>query len=120
VLTLRRRDLVAADACAEWLAQFDAICALRGPDLAKARAVESGLLRRLMAAGHMPRPTKYQQHILAEFPQGTPAGILGEGVPFSLERARRLFVDEGGPLAMREPPVPVEWAALPPAGMPAG
>jgi len=34
VLTLRRRDLVAADACAEWLAQFDAICALRGPDTA--------------------------------------------------------------------------------------
>ena len=34
VLTLRRRDLVAAGACAEWLAQFDAICALRGPDAA--------------------------------------------------------------------------------------
>ena len=32
VLTLRRRDLVAAGACNEWLAQFDAICALRGPD----------------------------------------------------------------------------------------
>ena len=32
VLTLRRRDLVAAGACNEWLAQFDAICALRGDD----------------------------------------------------------------------------------------
>ena len=29
-LTLRRADLVAARACAEWLATFDAICALRG------------------------------------------------------------------------------------------
>ena len=34
VLTLRRRDLVAAGACKKWLAQFDAICALRGPDTA--------------------------------------------------------------------------------------
>jgi len=30
VLTLRRADLVAAKACNEWLAQFDAICAARG------------------------------------------------------------------------------------------
>ncbi len=29
-LTLHRADLVAARACAEWLATFDAICALRG------------------------------------------------------------------------------------------
>jgi hypothetical protein len=84
---------LAAQAWQAWTGRLDPES---GPDLAKARAVESGLLRRLMAAGHMPRPTKYQQHILAEFPQGTPAGILGEGVPFSLERARRLFVDEGG------------------------
>jgi len=34
VLTLRRADLVAAGACAEWLAVFDAICALRGDDRA--------------------------------------------------------------------------------------
>lgn len=33
-LTLRRADLVAAGACAEWLATFDAICALRGDDRA--------------------------------------------------------------------------------------
>ena len=33
-LTLRRADLVAARACAEWLATFDAICALRGDDRA--------------------------------------------------------------------------------------
>ena len=30
VLTLRRRDLVVAGACKEWLATFDAICAMRG------------------------------------------------------------------------------------------
>jgi hypothetical protein len=34
VLTLRRADLVAAHACAEWLGIFDAICALRGDDAA--------------------------------------------------------------------------------------
>ena len=34
VLTLRRADLVAARACSEWLATFDAICALRGDDRA--------------------------------------------------------------------------------------
>ena len=34
VLTLRRPSLVAAGACKKWLAQFDAICALRGPDTA--------------------------------------------------------------------------------------
>ena len=33
-LTLRREDLVAARACAEWLGIFDAICALRGDDRA--------------------------------------------------------------------------------------
>lgn len=33
-LTLRRADLVAARACSEWLAIFDAICALRGDDRA--------------------------------------------------------------------------------------
>ena len=34
VLTLRRAELVAARACAEWLAVFDEICALRGADAA--------------------------------------------------------------------------------------
>ena len=34
VLTIRRADLVAARACAEWLNIFDAICALRGDDRA--------------------------------------------------------------------------------------
>lgn len=34
VLTIRRADLVAAHACAEWLGIFDAICALRGDDRA--------------------------------------------------------------------------------------
>ena len=34
VLTIRRADLVAAGACAEWLGIFDAICALRGDDCA--------------------------------------------------------------------------------------
>lgn len=34
VLTLRRADLVAAGACAEWLRTFDEICALRGDDRA--------------------------------------------------------------------------------------
>ncbi len=34
ILTLRRTDLVAAEACAEWLAVFDEICALRGDDRA--------------------------------------------------------------------------------------
>ena len=34
ILTLRRADLVAAHACAEWLAIFDAICALRGLETA--------------------------------------------------------------------------------------
>ena len=34
VLTLRRTDLVAARACAEWLAVFDEICALRGDERA--------------------------------------------------------------------------------------
>lgn len=33
-LTLRRADLVAARACAEWLGIFDAICALRGLETA--------------------------------------------------------------------------------------
>ena len=34
VLTLRRAELVAARACAEWLAVFDEICALRGDERA--------------------------------------------------------------------------------------
>jgi len=34
VLTLRRRDLVAAGACAKWMRAFDEIRALRGPDAA--------------------------------------------------------------------------------------
>ena len=34
VLTLRRTDLVAANACEEWLAVFDEICAMRGADAA--------------------------------------------------------------------------------------
>lgn len=34
VLTIRRADLVAAGACAEWLKTFDAICALRGLETA--------------------------------------------------------------------------------------
>ena len=34
VLTLRRAELVAARACAEWLAVFDEICAMRGADAA--------------------------------------------------------------------------------------
>ena len=34
VLTLRRAELVAARACAEWRAVFDEICALRGADAA--------------------------------------------------------------------------------------
>ena len=34
MLTIRRADLVAAGACAEWLAIFDEICALRGDDRA--------------------------------------------------------------------------------------
>ena len=34
VLTIRRADLVAAGACAEWLKAFDAICALRGLETA--------------------------------------------------------------------------------------
>ena len=33
-LTLRRADLVAANACAEWLGIFDAICAMRGLETA--------------------------------------------------------------------------------------
>ena len=33
-LTLRRTDLVAANACEEWLAVFDEICAMRGADAA--------------------------------------------------------------------------------------
>lgn len=33
-LTLRRADLVAAHACAEWLGIFDAICAMRGLETA--------------------------------------------------------------------------------------
>jgi len=34
ILTLRRADLVAARACAEWLGIFDAICAMRGLETA--------------------------------------------------------------------------------------
>ena len=34
VLILRRADLVAARACAEWIAVFDAICSMRGADAA--------------------------------------------------------------------------------------
>jgi len=34
VLTIRRADLVAAGACAEWLKTFDEVCALRGDDRA--------------------------------------------------------------------------------------
>lgn len=34
VLTIRRDDLVAANACAEWLAWFDDVCAMRGDDRA--------------------------------------------------------------------------------------
>jgi len=33
-LTLRREDLVSANACAEWLAFFDQVCTLRGEDRA--------------------------------------------------------------------------------------
>ena len=34
VLTLRRADLVAAGACAEWLSIYDDICRLRGDERA--------------------------------------------------------------------------------------
>jgi uncharacterized protein YjbI with pentapeptide repeats len=46
VLTLRRADLVRADACAEWLDLFDEVCRLRGDDRAPIVRRPDGTTRR--------------------------------------------------------------------------
>ena len=56
VLTLRRADLVAADACSKWLAVFDEVCALRGDDAAPMVALRgrrSGRVRHVRDASRI-------------------------------------------------------------------